>query len=84
MKYKYELLEMDGKLSFVYKASKFQIDVWVLKDFARQVWSNEHNIIAQFTNFITLRASSGPIKKDNDLSEGENKKMMLMKLMMHH
>ncbi|XWS67191.1 hypothetical protein CRYUN_Cryun05aG0266500 [Craigia yunnanensis] len=74
IKHKYELLEMDGKLSFVYKASKYRIDVWVLKDFGRQVWSKEHSIIAKSTNYITLRASSGPTKKDKDQSEGGGQK----------
>ncbi|OMO72397.1 hypothetical protein COLO4_27629 [Corchorus olitorius] len=32
----YEFVEIDGKLSFVYRASSTQIDVWVLTDFGKQ------------------------------------------------
>ena len=35
---RYSLLEMVGYLSFVYNVSNIQIDVWILKIFAAQVW----------------------------------------------
>ncbi|MBA0603859.1 hypothetical protein Gorai_008538, partial [Gossypium raimondii] len=48
MKEHYDLVAMDEKLAFVYKGSESKIDVWVLNDFGRQVWSMEHSIVANW------------------------------------
>ncbi|EOY07303.1 Uncharacterized protein TCM_021769 [Theobroma cacao] len=74
MKYEYDLVEMNGELCFVYKLSGFQIDLWVLKDFDRQVWSKEHSIIAMSINYTPSGASSGLTKKDKDQSHGGKQK----------
>ncbi|MBA0625489.1 hypothetical protein Godav_010679 [Gossypium davidsonii] len=62
MKEHYDLVAMDEKLAFVYKGSESKIDVWVLDDFGRQVWSMEHSIVANWEEekklpqFMTLVA----------------------------
>ncbi|XP_012442293.1 putative F-box protein At3g25460 [Gossypium raimondii] len=48
MKEHYDLVAKDEKLAFVYKGSESKIDVWVLNDFGRQVWSMEHSIVANW------------------------------------
>ncbi|OMO97431.1 hypothetical protein COLO4_14611 [Corchorus olitorius] len=67
----YELVEMGGKLSFVYRVSSSRIDVWVLTDFGKQVWSKQHRIIAESTNFLTLGSSSAMVEEEGNGDGGE-------------
>lgn len=43
-KARYEMLDMGGRLGFVYKVSYDQIDIWVLEDYHQQIWIKRHSI----------------------------------------
>nr|XP_023895090.1 F-box protein At5g49610-like [Quercus suber]POF21239.1 f-box protein [Quercus suber] len=66
---RYSLLEMGGYLSVVYNVSNIQIDVWILKDFAAQVWFKKHSILAKSVNFTTLKIPSLPNKCKHSLPD---------------
>ncbi|GLT89472.1 hypothetical protein SLE2022_074510 [Rubroshorea leprosula] len=69
---KYDLVEIDGKLSFMYRYNSCIIDIWILKDFAKQVWSKEHSINASATKFTGLSTDSLiHRKKSNTLPDTE-------------
>ena len=65
----YSLLEMGGYLSIVYNVSNIQIDVWILKDFAAQVWFKKLSILAKSINFTTLKIPSLPNKCKHSLPD---------------
>ncbi|XP_030924945.1 F-box protein At5g49610-like [Quercus lobata] len=68
-KKRYSLLEMGGYLSVVYNVSDIQIDVWILKDFAAQVWFKKHSILAGSVNCTTLNIPSLPNKCKHSLPD---------------
>ncbi|KAJ4704517.1 F-box domain containing protein [Melia azedarach] len=50
-KYRFEFLEMGGKLALLYYVSSAQIDVWILEDFPEQNWIKTHSIMAEETKY---------------------------------
>ncbi|XP_058090293.1 putative F-box/kelch-repeat protein At1g13200 [Magnolia sinica] len=53
----YTLLEMGGLLCFANQVSHTQLDLWVLKDMKKLVWTKEHSI-----NMMSFTGSTVPFK----------------------
>ena len=66
---RYSLLEMVGYLSFVYNVSNIQIDVWILKIFAAQVWVKKHSILSESVNYTVSKNPSLPNKYKHSLPD---------------
>ncbi|KAK6779183.1 hypothetical protein RDI58_021367 [Solanum bulbocastanum] len=65
----YALVELDGFLSFINCDSEKSMNVWILEDFRRKVWSKKHTIVAELTNYICPYISSRQDEKNAKILE---------------